>query len=739
MRALATAVLLVAAGTCLAADFDVDALFEKWKQEDSRTLEGWRVLDDPTLIEKLGPLGATLIDGCTDYDQPGDLRVDYLLQIAYTRGIAGAPKDLDIARLYQWASDGLRRSDPYLRYREELSVTYSGDSFRVQLREQEGRSQTELWADIKALAEGGYPSAYLMLTQRVESRLTDEENSRQQRACLVLAAEGGCLPAMTWLGHQLVRGGAIERDKAGGLDWLGKAADASYWPALQELARFYAYPNGQEPNLAKCRDYLTRAAEAGDKWAMHELAVLPGVEFDRLTFGELYDSYVEHWAVPTESKDGNGRTILTTPPNPVLVVCSGAGELLKPMVEPPEDSGLSEDEIAHARTMYGECLLRGVGGVSADPELGIHWLNQVARTDKYPAASLLYAEARLERGDEAGRKVAVLYLCDAVKAGFRPALRLQCQITFSRLGGFYGDLNLGVRAVPVLDWDEAIQQLEKLAEAGDETSAKLLARQSTPLRPTWLPWLEATAKSGDGPSALRLFDYYSESEHADSDKAAWALRIAARDLETCDDAAARQAALDRADDIRRCAELAAQLDEAIARDCSPAAFLTSHPWIAGLAQRAATRRADLGLYGICLMKGHGIARDYSAARLYLTDEAGEALSSYFLAQMMEQGLGAEPDRRGAIWVYEAVAEAGAVYAMHRLGELKREDKQDAKANEWFKKAAEGGCLPSMVELAKVYHDGTGIDKDADKANEWAKKAADAGNEAAKKLLEEWKS
>jgi len=74
--------------------------------------------------------------------------------------------------------------------------------------------------------------------------------------------------------------------------------------------------------------------------------------------------------------------------------------------------------------------------------------------------------------------------------------------------------------------------------------------------------------------------------------------------------------------------------------------------------------------------------------------------------------------------------------IHRAGDLTEQD--DTKATEYFLRAANGGCIPAMLETAKAYHDGKGTEVDQKLAKKWAQKAADAGNEEAKKLLEDWK-
>ena len=61
-------------------------------------------------------------------------------------------------------------------------------------------------------------------------------------------------------------------------------------------------------------------------------------------------------------------------------------------------------------------------------------------------------------------------------------------------------------------------------------------------------------------------------------------------------------------------------------------------------------------------------------------------------------------------------------------------KDDAKAAEWYRKAAEQGNAFAQYKLGDMYDKGEGVAKDAAKAKEWWQKAADQGNDAAQESL-----
>ena len=61
-------------------------------------------------------------------------------------------------------------------------------------------------------------------------------------------------------------------------------------------------------------------------------------------------------------------------------------------------------------------------------------------------------------------------------------------------------------------------------------------------------------------------------------------------------------------------------------------------------------------------------------------------------------------------------------------------KDDAKAVEWYQKAASHGHAGAQFNLGAMYYSGYGVAKDEAKAVEWWQKAAAQGNEAAQESL-----
>ena len=63
-------------------------------------------------------------------------------------------------------------------------------------------------------------------------------------------------------------------------------------------------------------------------------------------------------------------------------------------------------------------------------------------------------------------------------------------------------------------------------------------------------------------------------------------------------------------------------------------------------------------------------------------------------------------------------------------------KDNAKAREWYEKAADMGSVEAMVSLGVLYANGQGVAQDYAKAREWYQKAADKGDASAKVRLQQ---
>jgi hypothetical protein len=127
------------------------------------------------------------------------------------------------------------------------------------------------------------------------------------------------------------------------------------------------------------------------------------------------------------------------------------------------------------------------------------------------------------------------------------------------------------------------------------------------------------------------------------------------------------------------------------------------------------------------------ALDYPTARRFFTQaaKAGDAEGDIWLADMMENGLGAPVDGAGAARWLTRAADGGSAEAARRLGELYRNGRvvlQDlGQAQTWLQRAADEGDLVAARDLGVLYAEGLGVRKDFVTAYQWLTLAASDGD------------
>lgn len=109
-------------------------------------------------------------------------------------------------------------------------------------------------------------------------------------------------------------------------------------------------------------------------------------------------------------------------------------------------------------------------------------------------------------------------------------------------------------------------------------------------------------------------------------------------------------------------------------------------------------------------------------------QAGDAASGYYMARMLELGLGVQVDRAAAVQLYRKTAADGYVASlnrvalMHYVGEegLAQDYRQAA---EYFEAAAQQGDANALYNLGKLYFRGQGVGADPVQALDYYRKAA----------------
>ena len=136
-----------------------------------------------------------------------------------------------------------------------------------------------------------------------------------------------------------------------------------------------------------------------------------------------------------------------------------------------------------------------------------------------------------------------------------------------------------------------------------------------------------------------------------------------------------------------------------------------------------------------LAEGKGTDQDLiEAAQWYQRAAAkGFPLAQFRLGTLYERGMGVKADpQRAQVW-YERAAVQGNVKAMHNLAVLlaSRSPKPDYKsAARWFTAAADYGLGDSQFNLAVLYENGMGVEKDQQQAYKWLVLAAKSGDKDA---------
>src|SRR5438874_7418081 len=102
-----------------------------------------------------------------------------------------------------------------------------------------------------------------------------------------------------------------------------------------------------------------------------------------------------------------------------------------------------------------------------------------------------------------------------------------------------------------------------------------------------------------------------------------------------------------------------------------------------------------------------------------------------LRNLYTNGRGVLKDETKATEWYRKAAEKGHVRAMYDLGILSQDGrgglaKNDAEAARWVRKAADQSEPAAMNSLGWYYENGRGVEKDLAQARQWYIKAAEAG-------------
>lgn len=130
-------------------------------------------------------------------------------------------------------------------------------------------------------------------------------------------------------------------------------------------------------------------------------------------------------------------------------------------------------------------------------------------------------------------------------------------------------------------------------------------------------------------------------------------------------------------------------------------------------------------------------KDLNAALWYYRKaaEMGDPTSAYYMGHALEFGKGVEVDKVAARQWYERAAQQGNLLAHGQLGYFYvmsegGVEKDDRKAVEHFRFAAEGGEQTAQFNLGVMLSNGDGVEKNLEQAARWYWASADQGNTGA---------
>ncbi|WP_400770125.1 tetratricopeptide repeat protein [Methylosinus sporium] len=156
------------------------------------------------------------------------------------------------------------------------------------------------------------------------------------------------------------------------------------------------------------------------------------------------------------------------------------------------------------------------------------------------------------------------------------------------------------------------------------------------------------------------------------------------------------------------------------------------------------RAADAGgkdaayFFGAASLTGRDTAKDRALAKTYLEKAEGHAAALQLLGELWLENDGKEPDFAKAQAYFRRAAEldnSDAAYALALLYKNGRGAPADpAEAANWLRKASEAGHTAAMVEFAIMEFNGAGVARDRAHAVKLLRQAAAAGNVVAQNRL-----
>jgi TPR repeat protein len=148
------------------------------------------------------------------------------------------------------------------------------------------------------------------------------------------------------------------------------------------------------------------------------------------------------------------------------------------------------------------------------------------------------------------------------------------------------------------------------------------------------------------------------------------------------------------------------------------------------------------ILGVMHYHGMGTPQSYTEAYKWIsksvksdTREKGNADAEAYMGSMYYNGHGCTANKLEAMQWFRMSASKGNHYSEHSLGVFYQNDGMVEEAFKWYERAAKSGISPAMLELGKMYYEGTGVAKDLSLSAYWIEKAYNAKESGAKAFWE----
>ena len=113
---------------------------------------------------------------------------------------------------------------------------------------------------------------------------------------------------------------------------------------------------------------------------------------------------------------------------------------------------------------------------------------------------------------------------------------------------------------------------------------------------------------------------------------------------------------------------------------------------------------------------------------------GSLMSMLYIASAYKEGKGTEVNISQAEEWYKRAGDGGVSLASYKLGRLYLEEKDYSRAKEVFMLGASQDYMPSLNMLGIMYRDGEGVEKNIDKAKDFFERASALGHVFSKRNL-----